>query len=73
MVNIIYIRVCFSLEIENNADLKDAVRDYFGKRPNNAYYSPPGGSHKLYETYDWSPVRLRGSCGFDFWLHRLTR
>lgn len=38
--------------------LKDAVKAYFGKRPNDAYLHSPTPWHDLYKTYNWPQVQM---------------
>ncbi|XP_049882323.1 spherulin-2A-like [Pectinophora gossypiella] len=40
----------------NDNNLKDAVRAYFGQRPNDAYVRSPTPWGDLYKTYGWSQV-----------------
>lgn len=40
-----------------SGDLKDAVDEYFGKRPNNAYLHSPTPWDDLYKRYNWSEVQ----------------
>jgi len=40
-----------------DSDLKDAVRQYFGKAPNDAYLSSPTPWNDLYKTYGWPQVQ----------------
>ena len=47
-------RQSFKLE---DAQLKDAVKKYFGKRPNDAYLHSPTPWGDLYQKYGWSQVQ----------------
>lgn len=38
--------------------LKDAVKAYFGKSPNDAYLHSPTPWHDLYKTYSWPQVQM---------------